>query len=197
MTSTRGIISIDSTCQTPGPRRQRHRGSPPRPAPFEHPAGFGIERAQLGQHVGKVLPAGPQRLAQPRKIVACDHLEPGKEPRHHRVEPVFLAKLDGKAFPQIARENPHRIAALQLCKHRLDRFDRRAELFGDPRAIGNEVAALVEIVDKAPGDQPLGGVLDDQRRLPGQMIGKRGPCRDILIDVGRIKPGIGGFSLRP
>ncbi len=86
----------------------------------EGEARLGIERADLGDHLGEVLVADAAEAAQRRKIALGQQIEAADQRLHRGVEAVALLELDGEALGEIARAHARRIEGLQDGKHRLD-----------------------------------------------------------------------------
>ncbi len=118
-------------------------------------AGLGIERADLGDHLGQVFGIHTADAHQPLQVAPSQQFEVIEQRLHRRIEPVAVAQLQRQAFGQAAREDAGRIESLQSGQHRFDSRQRCAQDLGDLVQIGRQIAGLVHRLDQMQADQPV------------------------------------------
>ena len=154
--STRGSVSVlSSTVQPPsGARRTCTSGTALWTCDAgEAQAGLGVERAQLGQHVGNVLGIDPAARLQLVRATARDERQVLQHRPHRRVQPVPVGKLQRQALLQVARTDPARVAGLHQLQPRKDVGGAQTVADRDLDQRNAQVAVLLQLVGK------------DQRRL--------------------------------
>ena len=136
----------------------------------EGEAGFGVEPAQFGDHVGQIFVADGADLLQRRKIAPRNQIEPRDQRLHRRIVAIAFLELDGQAFGEIARANAGWVEGLQDGKNRLDLADASAELVGGCRQIAGEVAGFIDHADEVMTDHAPNRIWNRQRDLLAQPL---------------------------
>ena len=147
-------------------------------------AGFGIERADLGDHVGQIFHVRIEDPAQLAQIVGGEKIEVVQEFRDHRIVAAALLELQRQAFLERRRHDAGRIKRLQLGENAFQQDRRDAEPLGQLVGVGAHVPGVVDEVDQVGTDQALDGIGDSKLKLPRQMFPERGFVGKRRFEVG-------------
>lgn len=103
---------------------------------------------EFRQHVGEVFLVAAELHPDLRAASVREHLQPGQQSAHQRVQTVALGELQGEALGQVSREDPGGLEPLQ------DRQRRRqfglwdAETACELGRVGAEVAVRLDLADE-------------------------------------------------
>ena len=146
-------------------------------------ARLGVQPLDLGDDLHELVHLDADRLFQRREVVARQQVQVGEEGRDHGIEAVLFLQLQREAFLQRAREHARRVERLQARQHAVDQLLRRAELLGERGEIRRQVSGVVHHVDEVLADEPLGRLLQDERKLLGEMLAQRDVVGDERLEV--------------
>ncbi len=156
----------------------------------EGEAGFGVERLELGHHLGEILGVDAAQLDQRRGVAARQQRQVVDQRAHRRVEAVAIGELQRQAFGEMAGEHARRIEALHQRQRRLDPRHGAIEPVCDIGELALEVAGLVDHVDEMRADDAVDGVGDVDRELRQQMVAQGGGPAQRLVEPGQHLAGL-------
>ena len=142
-----------------------------------------IERADLGDHVRKIIGIDAADRRQPPQVAPRQQIEIVEQRRHRRIQPVALGELRGQAFLQVAREQPDRIEPHHARPHRLDPLERNRHRIGDRRGLRGQPPGRAQQRDQVRADHAVHRIVERQPQLLAEIFAQRATLVGDVLDA--------------